>query len=256
MSELKALIFDVDGTLAETERDAHRVAFNETFAKYHLDWDWSVELYGELLAVTGGKERIKFYLDRYRPDYPRPSNLDTFIAELHQQKTARYNAILVSHPIPLRPGIRRLLTEARDEGLRLAIATTTSLQNVITLLEGSLGPATTNWFEVIAAGDVVAAKKPAPDIYHYALKALGLRPTQCLAIEDSGNGIRSALGAHIPTIITINDYTRHEDFTGALLVVDHLGEPKQPVTVLAGKIDKIEYVDIAVLQHLFDSNSL
>lgn len=256
MSELKALIFDVDGTLAETERDAHRVAFNETFAEYQLDWNWSVELYGELLAVTGGKERIKFYLDSYRPDYSRPSNLDTFIAELHQKKTARYNAMLASYPIPLRPGIRRLLTEARDEDLRLAIATTTSLQNVITLLEGSLEPAAANWFEVIAAGDVVTAKKPAPDIYHHALQALGLKPTQCLAIEDSGNGIRSALGANIPTIITVNDYTRHEDFTGALLVVDHLGEPEQPMTVLAGKIDNgIEYVDIAVLRHLFDSNS-
>ena len=253
MNELKALIFDVDGTLAETERDAHRVAFNETFAQYHLDWHWSVELYGELLAVTGGKERIKFYLDRYRPDYQPPNNLDAFIAELHQQKTARYNAMLVNNPIPLRPGVRRLLKAARDEGLHLAIATTTSLQNVITLLEGSLGPATANWFKVIAAGDVVAAKKPAPDIYHYALKALGLKPTQCLAIEDSGNGIRSALGADIPTIITVNDYTRQEDFTGALLVVDHLGEPEQPVTVLAGEIGTNKYVDIAVLRRLLNS---
>ncbi|NJO15720.1 MAG: HAD family hydrolase [Thioploca sp.] len=250
MGELQALIFDVDGTLAETERDAHRVAFNETFAEYHLDWDWSVELYGELLAVTGGKERIQFYLDRYRPDYLRPSNLDAFIAELHQKKTARYNAMLVNHPIPLRPGIRRLLMEARQEGLRLAIATTTSLQNVITLLEGSLDHTAANWFEVIAAGDVVTAKKPAPDIYHHALKALGLKPTQCLAIEDSGNGIRSALGAHIPTIITINDYTRYEDFTGALLVVDHLGEPNQPLTVLAGKVAPVQYIDIALLQRL------
>lgn len=250
MSELQALIFDVDGTLAETERDAHRVAFNETFAQYHLDWDWSVELYGELLTVTGGKERIQFYLDRYRQDYSRPSNLNAFITELHQEKTARYNAMLVNQPIPLRPGVHRLLAEARQEGLRLAIATTTSLQNVITLLEGSLGTAAVNWFEVIAAGDLVTAKKPAPDIYHYALKALKLKPTQCLAIEDSGNGIRSALGAHIPTIITVNDYTRHEDFTGALLVVDHLGEPNQPLTVLAGKVAPVQYVDIALLRRL------
>ena len=256
MSELKALIFDVDGTLAETERDAHRVAFNETFAEYHLDWDWSIELYGELLAVTGGKERIKFYLDHYRQDYQCPHNLDAFIAELHQKKTARYNAMLANHPIPLRTGVRRLLIEAREEGLRLAIATTTSLQNVITLLEGSLDPDAANWFDVIAAGDVVVAKKPAPDIYHYALQALGLKSTQCLAIEDSGNGIRSALGAHIPTIITVNDYTRHEDFTGASLVVDHLGEPGQPVTILAGKVDPIEYVDIAMLRYLLASNSL
>ncbi len=253
MTKLKALIFDVDGTLAETERDAHRVAFNETFAQYHLDWYWSEELYGDLLAVTGGKERIKFYLEKYRPDYSCPTDLDAFIAELHKNKTARYNKILANNPIPLRPGIRRLLEEARREGLKLAIATTTSLENITTLLEGSLEPQAVSWFDVIAAGDIVAAKKPAPDIYHYALKELGLKPAQCLAIEDSGNGIRSALGAQIPTIITINDYTQHEDFTGALLVVDHLGEPDQPITVLSGQIDKdkVSYIDLALLQQFY-----
>jgi beta-phosphoglucomutase-like phosphatase (HAD superfamily) len=124
MNELKALIFDVDGTLAETERDGHRVAFNDTFAEYNLDWHWSVKLYGELLAVTGGKERMKFYLDSYRPDYPRPADLDAFIADLHRAKTGRYNDLLKNNPIPLRPGIRRLIEEARREGIRLAIAPT------------------------------------------------------------------------------------------------------------------------------------
>lgn len=252
MTELSALIFDVDGTLAETERDAHRVAFNETFAEYNLDWHWSVELYGELLAVTGGKERMKHYLETYRPDSPRPDNLDTFIAELHQNKTARYNDLLTRNPIPLRPGIRRLLTEARQEGIRLAIATTTSMKNVTTLLEGSLEPNAVTWFDVIAAGDVVSAKKPAADIYLYALKELGLKGEQCLAIEDSHNGIRAALGAQVPTLITVSDYTRHEDFTGALLVLNHLGEPDQPVTVLAGEVDKVDYVDVALLRRLVE----
>ncbi len=255
MTELNTLIFDVDGTLAENERDAHLVAFNETFAEYNLDWHWSPEFYGELLAVTGGKERIKFYLDKYRPDYPRPDNLEAFIAELHKNKTVRYNDMLARRPIPLRPGVRRLLEEARRERLRLAIATTTSLKNVTTLLEYSLAPEAIEWFEVIAAGDMIAAKKPAPDIYHYALKKLRLKGEQCIAIEDSKNGIRAAMGANVPTLITVSDYTRHEDFTGALLVLNHLGEPDQPFTVLAGNAGKARYVDVALLHRLFNDQS-
>jgi HAD superfamily hydrolase (TIGR01509 family) len=251
MTKLNALIFDVDGTLAETERDAHRVAFNEVFAEYNLDWHWSVELYGELLAVTGGKERIKHYLNRYRPDYSRPSHLDAFIAELHQKKTALYQELLARNPIPLRPGVRRLLEEARDEGIRLAIATTTTLKNSNRLLEHSLMPEAIEWFEVIAAGDVVSAKKPAPDIYNYALKELKLKPEQCLAIEDSQNGLRSATAANLHTLITVSDYTRHQDFSNALLVVEHLGEPDLPFTVLSGNADDAHYVDIALLRYLF-----
>lgn len=250
MTNLNALIFDVDGTLAETERDAHRVAFNDTFAEYGLDWFWDVNLYGELLAVTGGKERMKFFLERYRSDYPTPDNLDAFIAELHDNKTARYNEMLINNPIPLRLGVRRLLEEARREGVRLAIATTTSLKNVTSLLEYSLTPEAVGWFDVIAAGEMVSAKKPAPDIYDYALKNLGLPAGQCVAIEDSFNGIRSANGANVPTLITVSDYTRYEDFSGALLVVNHLGEPDQPFTVLAGDAGDARYVDVAMLRGL------
>ncbi len=240
---IKALIFDVDGTLAETERDAHRVAFNETFAEYQLDWHWSVELYGELLAVTGGKERMKFYQDNYECSCPK--TLD--IVALHQMKTARYNNMLSRRPIPLRPGVHRLLEEARHNGVRLAIATTTTLKNVTTLLEHSVAPEAMSWFDVIAAGDMVSAKKPAPDIYLYALKKLNLPADQCLAIEDSKNGIRSALAANIRTLITVSDYTRKEDFSGALLVVDHLGEPEQHFTVLAGNAGEAGYVDLNML---------
>ncbi len=250
MAELKALIFDVDGTLAETERDAHRVTFNDTFAQYNLNWHWSVELYGELLAVTGGKERMKFYLKRDRPDYSPPSDLDGFIAELHKNKTARYNELLAQNPIPLRPGVRRLLEEARRDGLRLAIATTTTPLNVKTLLEHSLSSDAMEWFDVIAAGEMVPAKKPAPDVYDYALKELGLTAEQCIAFEDSGNGIRSAKAANLRTIITINDYTKDEDFTGAELVLNHLGEPDNPFTVLAGDAGDARYVDISLLHRL------
>lgn len=249
MKKLNALIFDVDGTLAETE-EAHRIAFNEIFNEYHLDWNWDAQLYGELLAVAGGKERIKFYLERYLPHFKTPDDLIAWIAKLHQQKTVRYNEIITNRPIPLRPGIRRLIEEARREKIRLAIATTTSLQNVINLLESSLAPDAMTWFDVIAAGDMVPAKKPAPDLYHYALKELGLPAEQCIAFEDSNIGLRSAMGANIPTLITASHYTRHQDFTGALLALDNLGEPAQPFTVLMGEAGEARYVDMALLHQL------
>lgn len=250
MSELKALIFDVDGTLAETERDAHLPAFNEAFAAYGLDWHWSETLYGELLQVTGGKERIRFYLDNYRPAVPEVPDLAAFIAQLHAAKTTRYVERTSTGRVPLRPGITRLLQEARGAGLRLAIATTTSLENVEALLVHSLAPDAMSWFEVFGAGDMVAAKKPAPDVYHYVLTQMDLDPNACLAFEDSANGLRAASGAGIPTLITESEYTRGEDFEGALAVLDSLGEPAQPCRVLHGDIGDAAYVDVALLRHL------
>ena len=249
---LQGLLFDVDGTLADTERDGHRVAFNLAFGEADLDWQWDVALYGELLAVTGGKERMRHYLDRYRPDWPRPAGLDDLIARLHAAKTRHYTSLLAHGGIPLRPGVERLLREARAAGLRLAIATTTTPENVTALLAHALAPEAVNWFEVIAAGDIVPAKKPAPDIYHYALDRLQLRPVDCLAFEDSENGLRAARGAGLKTIVTINDYTRDHDFTGAAIVLDQLGEPQQPFKVLSSEWtpNDVRYFDLALARIL------
>jgi len=225
---LKALLFDVDGTLADSERDGHRPAFNAAFREYGLDWDWDVPLYGELLAVTGGKERMRYYVERFRPDYVKPANFDALVAELHRAKTRHYTQLLAAGGIPLRPGVERLLRDARAAGLLLGVATTTTPENVTALLRHSLAEDGADWFAVIAAGDIVPAKKPAPDIYVWAIQQLGLSPEECLAFEDSENGIRASLGAGLKTVVTINDYTRDHDFSGALAVLSDLGEEGAP----------------------------
>jgi HAD superfamily hydrolase (TIGR01509 family) len=245
MGKLEALIFDVDGTLADTERDGHRVAFNRAFAEAGLDWNWSAPLYGELLSVTGGKERILHYIGRYHPKLPGGGTAK-FVAELHAAKTGHYLRLLEEGGIPPRPGVKRLLSEARDRGLRLAIATTTAPANVTALLEANL-PGSTSWFEVIGAGDIVPAKKPAPDIYRYVLRELALGADRCLAIEDSAHGLHSALGAGVATLVTVNGYTADQDFAGALLVLDRLGEPGAPFRVLAGEAGGAAYVDVDLL---------
>jgi len=254
MTELRALIFDVDGTLADTERDGHRVAFNLAFAEAGLDWDWSVSLYGELLEIAGGKERIRFYLNQYRPDFQLPADLDGFIAQLHRAKTQHYQRLVASGAIPLRPGVKRLLAEARTQGIRLAIATTAALPNVTALLEHTLGSDSPSWFEVIAAGDIVPAKKPAPDIYQYVLQIMDLKAANCLVFEDSSQGLEASLQAKLGTVITVNDYTRNQDFSGAILVLNHLGEPEQPFGVLAGNAGDKSYLDLALVHYLHSTD--
>ncbi|MDD5058891.1 MAG: HAD-IA family hydrolase [Sideroxydans sp.] len=220
---IQAIIFDVDGTLADTE-DAHRIAFNQAFAKNGLDWNWDVALYDKLLKVTGGKERIKYFVEDFLKDFTKPADYEAFVKNLHVQKTAHYTAALRDGHIPLRPGIKQLIRDARQAGLKLAIATTTSPENVAALLEMGLGRDWTKYFDAVGCGDIVPLKKPAPDIYNWVLAELKLAPQDCIALEDSYNGLRSALAAGIRTYITTNPYTCKQDFSGAAAVLDDLSD--------------------------------
>ena len=248
MNQLQALIFDVDGTLANTERDGHRVAFNRAFEEAGLDWQWSVDFYGELLTVSGGKERLKYYLRKYQPDFETSQDITDFVAYLHKLKTKHYLQLLRSGSILLRPGAKRLIESAREANVRLAIATTTSFPNVVALLEKYLD---LDWFEVIAAGDIVAFKKPAPDIYDYVLEKMKLPAQNFLVFEDSDNGLEAAIKAGLKTIITVNNYTEKQDFSQAALVVSDLGEPDQPCKVIQGNFHD-DYLDIANLRSLIN----
>ncbi|BCN93397.1 phosphatase [Thiomicrorhabdus immobilis] len=234
MATLQALLFDVDGTLADTERDGHRPAFNMAFEEAGLDWNWDEALYGELLAVTGGKERIRFYLEKFNTTFEKPENFDDFVKGLHAAKTKFYTQLMAEGKIPLRPGVENLINEARAANMRMAVVTTTTPENVTALLENTLGADSESWFEVIAAGDIVPAKKPAPDIYDWALEQMNLTPADAIAFEDSSNGIQSSVAANLKTIITINEYTKEDDFSAADLVLDQMGEESNPFTVLAG----------------------
>jgi HAD superfamily hydrolase (TIGR01509 family) len=249
--KLEALLLDVDGTLADTERDGHRVAYNRAFAAAGLDWHWDLESYGKLLAVSGGKERMRFYLEQFNTGFEGAAELDGLVDRLYQLKTGFYLELMNEAAIPLRPGVERLLKEAHSSGLRLAIATTTGPENVAALLESSMGPESIAWFDVIAAGDAVPRKKPAPDIYLYALDKMGLPAAACLAIEDSDNGVAASTAAGLKTIVTVNEYTKNQDFSAAVIVLDQLGEPGAGFEVLAGDASGSTYVDIAFLNCIF-----
>lgn len=221
--QIKALIFDVDGTLSETE-DVHLRAFNDTFSQYDLNWNWSRDLYRELLKTTGGKERMTVYMRDHLGQIADPD----LIARIHIDKTARYGDLIAQGAAKLRPGIVDLIADAARQGCRLAVATTTNRPNVDRLIEATMGRPAGDVFEVIAAGDEVANKKPAPDVFDLALKGLGLDPRACVALEDSRNGLMSARnagkGAGIPCIVSPSIYTNDATFSEADAVVDCFSE--------------------------------
>jgi len=229
---IKALIFDVDGTLAETE-EGHRKAFNAAFAEAGLDWVWDVDLYRDLHRVTGGKERMRHYAERRGVSAAELSDAD--IARLHARKNARYAELVRAGQCPLRPGVERLIRTSHARGLRLAVCTTTSRVNIVELVEATLSADGLGLFEVVVSGEDVPAKKPAPDAFLRVLEALGLRPDECLAFEDSRNGLKAARAARLATIVTPSLYTSHETFEGAALILPDLSDFDLPATGFASQ---------------------
>lgn len=220
---VKALIFDCDGVLVDTERDAHRVGFNRAFAEHGIDAEWDVDLYGRLLLVAGGKERMRAYFDEF--GWPEGAGSDeakdALIIDLHKTKTRITSEIVTE--LPVRPGILRIVDEAIEAGVRLGVCTTSNPKFIDAVLD-LFGAERKAAFEFVHAGDVVAKKKPAPDIYLLALETLGLPASDCIVIEDSRNGLLAATSAGLTTLITTSTYTMDEDFAEAAKVVPELGD--------------------------------
>lgn len=244
----KAIIFDVDGTLADTERDGHRPAFNEAFKKEGLNWNWDEDLYGKLLQVAGGKERIQYFINEFLPKEERPADAVAIAKKLHLIKTEIYVNSLNNGKIPLRKGIRRLINEAKERGLIIAIATTTTPDNITALLDGTLGRGSINWFAAVGDGENSPIKKPDPQVYHYVLNKLGLKPEECIAIEDTEMGLKASTDSRIETVITVNEYTKDQNFQGAKLVLSDIGEPNEPFRLLAGNVCNHSFFSVDLIQ--------
>ncbi len=249
MRKLKAIMFDVDGTLAATE-ETHRWAFNKAFKEFKLPFRWSVSEYIDLLCISGGKERIFKFLQSKDFEVSANENLRDYTLKIHQRKSEIYRDKLIASHIDLRNGVERLIKEAKQKGVSMAIATSTSTANVETVLKNALGKDALSYFENLVSCDLVADKKPSPAVYQYALANLGLKPENCIALEDTSNGNRAALAAGIKTVITTHSLTIDEDFTGASLVIDQLGEPENYFTASSGDALGASYVDIDLLEKI------
>jgi len=244
---IAALVFDVDGTLADTE-ETHRQAFNYAFLRFGLEWEWTKPQYRELLKVSGGKERIAHFIAVLPLAPGEKARLLRMVPALHHAKTELYGELIGDGRCPLRPGVARLLAEAREAGVKLAIASTTTSANVHALLARQMGGAA-RCFDTIACGDLVASKKPAPDIYRAALAAMGLSSAQGVAFEDSVNGVRAAKAAGLYTVVTPSQWSIGEAFD-ADLALDHLGDADHPLPPGQAQLVGAPWLGLAELRAL------
>lgn len=254
---LKALLFDVDGTLADTEPHGHLPAYNEAFAEAGLDWQWDPELYRELLLMPGGRERIQHYLEAFNPELGEhrddiEADARAWVERIHKIKSRYFQRLVKSGQVPLRPGVRRLIREAKQQGLLIAIVTNASKRSLEPFLLYTLGEDLRKKVDFVVSGEQVKNKKPSPDLYRMALLKLGVQAEESIAIEDSSMGLTAARLAGIATLITINEDTRRHDFEGAALVVDQLGEPDAPYAILAGHSYGQGWVTIKMLDEVLE----
>lgn len=252
---LRAVLFDVDGTLADTEALGHRPAYNRAFRKLGMEMRWGPKLYRRLLKVPGGRERLKYYIEQYHPDLgdqqrEAEADLDVWVARVHELKSKYFKRLMRRGRVPLRAGIARIMREARMQNMKLAIVTNASLKTLKPVLKYCLGPELAAEIEVIASGDEVKHKKPAPDLYRLAMRRLGVTPDECVALEDSETGFKAASAAGVAAVITVNGDTREQDFAGAPLVVSSLGEPGAPAHALKGELGALPWVTVDTLQRV------
>lgn len=251
---LQAILFDVDGTLADTESHGHRRAYNRAFRDLGLHFRWGPRLYRKLLKQPGGKERLEHFLRQYQPHLGDHAdavgeNPRAWIEHVHGLKSLFFRRLVQAGALPLRPGVARLMTEAHAAGLKVGLVTNASRASLKPLLKHSLGDALAQRLNVVVCGEDVTHKKPAPDLYVLALSRLQLPAADCLAIEDSSMGLQSATAAGLATLITHNGDTESDDFAEAAAVLDSLGEPQQPMRVLRGALTGAVCVSASLLQN-------
>jgi HAD superfamily hydrolase (TIGR01509 family) len=222
MATIKAVLFDMDGVICDTERDGHRVSFNMTFKEFGFEDEWSVEQYHELLQVGGGKERMKHYWQTHGFSRPvPPDRIDQLVKDMHKRKTALYVELIKAGKLPLRPGVHRFMHEAGELGLKRAVCTTSNEQAATAMIEKLLSDIP---FDLVLAGDIVSKKKPDPEIYNLALSRLDLKPEEAFAVEDSRNGVLAARNAGLHVVVTTNGYTEQEDVSAGDIIVTCLGD--------------------------------
>ncbi|WP_237152481.1 HAD-IA family hydrolase [Oryzibacter oryziterrae] len=244
-SGVKALIFDVDGTLSETE-EVHRLAFNRAFEMSGLDWDWDQELYSKLLVVPGGQSRLEYYLDTFDP--ADVGGLKARLPEVHRIKSHVYAKMIDQRLARLRPGVERLIDEAHSRGIQVVLATTSSIDNAEALIISNLELSGLEKISFIAGGDEVKTKKPSPEIYEMVLKRLKIPARNCLVFEDSENGLKAAMAAGLRTIVTPSTYSRGGDFSGAFAVLSSLGDAFDPYEHFSGAGDGETMVTVSALR--------
>lgn len=251
----RGLILDCDGVLADTELNGHLVAFNQAFAELGHDIHWTKEEYKVLLRVGGGKERLMTYLTQHREiDIAKGRDLTKAVDALHRRKSEIYVHLVEAGQLPGRPGIRRLVTEALDAGWKVGVASTSAVKSVEAVLRAVVGEETSGRLSGVFAGDIVFEKKPAPDIYDFALRELGRGPEEVVVVEDSESGALAAARAGLSHIVTVSYFTAEDDFAGATVVVDNLGEPDSPAAVRSGAqiLNAAGYIDVSSLEHILE----
>ncbi len=246
---MQALIFDVDGTIADTE-EVHRQAFNAAFLELELWWNWSASHYMELLKISGGPERLEHYINSQQVNTDEKQRLLGLVPGIHRVKTRIYHELISGGRAAVRPGILRLIKEARGEGVKLALAATSSTSNIEALVSASLGGKALGDFNAIASADEVSRKKPAPDLYLRVASQLRVAPADCVVIEDSANGVRAAKAAGMVVVATPSRWTATQDFSAADLVLYSLGDPGAPLDPVTAKAIGAFQVGIAQLRAL------